>query len=129
MFDKLNHSELIMEITESLAYYRENDGYIPMTFHFANPNHDDSPFSTAMEKMLELWYKLEHESDANITIGMYDTVMQSFNLNQDFIVVHCDKCIRDFGYALPVSDDVDTLARIAEMVYEGDLYCIALMDK
>lgn len=127
MYDKLTHSEWITEIQESLAYYKAHNDYVSVEFMFANPNHYDTMLSDSMKRMFELWRKLKDESDDSVSIsvdGLFDTVFGSFDLNQDFIVVQCSKCIRDYAYALPVSDDVDTLARIVEMIYDGELYCI-----
>lgn len=119
-----SHQDWCDRIKESLDYYAKidntgNNPYHNLTFQFATANQYANPhYNTQMRQLRKLFNKLGYKTQA------YDTVLESFNYNQDFIAFKCPKCIRDYNYALPVSKDINTLASIVEIIYSGNVYCI-----
>lgn len=111
---RYDSKELEEAIKDSLNHYKEKNAYVAIRFHFAPTTiYKRTREDLNVKHMCALFKRL------GFTPHIYDTVMESFNLNQDFFVITCDKCIRDYGYALPVTDDIATLVEITEMVYDG----------
>lgn len=110
----VSHEELAESIVDSLRYYEEENCYCDLTFKFAAPSiYTSSQYYQPLKQLRMMFESLGYQPRT------YDTIKESFNLNQDWWIVRCPKCIRDYGYALPVSNDIDTLASITELVYNG----------
>lgn len=114
---QLSRSDIAESIRQSMDWYGERDGHVAIRFHFGSPRSLDYIHDNAsVQEVRDIFVRLGFSPQP------YDTVMMAFDLNQDWYVFTCDKCIRDYGFALPVvtsDDDIDALARVVELAYEG----------
>ena len=53
-----------------------------------------------------------------------DTYMFDFNLNNDWYTFDCPECIRDYGFSIPIVDDIEKIARFVELVYDGKIVVV-----
>lgn len=108
------HDELVEAIKDSIDYYTKKNDFVAATFHFSTPTiYANIHTNPDVQAVRDLFVKLGFNPQK------YDTVSTSFNLNQDFYVFTHDHCIQDFGYTLPVVNDIDALATICEYIFDG----------
>ena len=102
-------------IRDSIAYCEENGSPSRIEFLFTAPRGADGGAlsNPAVMEVVELFRRMGYEPD----IG--DTVMSSFDLNRNWWWVTCDRCVRDYAYVLPISEDLDALARIVQLEGHG----------
>ena len=102
-------------ICDSIAYCEENGRPSRIEFLFTAPRGADggAVSNPAVMEVVELFRRMGYEPD----IG--DTVMSSFDLNRNWWWVSCDRCVRDYAYTLPISEDLDALARIVQLEGHG----------
>lgn len=128
-------AETEAEIRESLSRYAGEDGGIrPFRFFFCEPEDDSYRFWE--EEHAGIGHTARQMGKAaSLAVGIFeslgcepsygDTVEFSFSQNRCWWSVTYDRCIRDFGYTLPVSDDVRSLALLVHYVAKGELQMLA----
>ena len=60
----------------------------------------------------------------NFDFEVADTYMFDFDLNNDWYTFDCPNCIRDYGYSIPIVDDIEKIARFVELVWNGKIIVV-----
>lgn len=110
-------------IRDSIRYCEEEEGRVRrLEFLFTAPRGADGGAisNPAVLEVVELFRRMGYEPDVG------DTVMSSFDLNRNWWWVTCDRCVRDYAYALPIDDDLDALARIVQLEGSGQVEFVVL---
>ena len=106
--------DTVNAIRDSLDYYKRCDP-IHIRFAFSGVHSMFGLDEDAVEAVREAFVKLGFDPQPA------DTLDVDFNLDRDWYFVDCPKCIRDYRYALPITDDVDTLAQIVMREQQGSV--------
>ena len=109
--------ELVDIIKWSIDYHanEREEGFRSYTFYFCAPQaSQDALFGDPNVAFVRKVFE-----DIGLNPQPCDTIPHAFNLNRDYEEVSCSKCIREFGFTLPVSDDLEALAHMVELEHEG----------
>lgn len=117
MIDKIEYYQILNNSIEQHSMY---SAFRPCTFYFSIPEYDSSKFLSDenLKIIVDIFKSNGYE------ISPYDTIYEYFNLNQDFEVVHVDKAIREYGFTLPVFDNIDDMITILDLVWSGKIICL-----
>lgn len=124
------HEETKRDIESDIDECENEGGFRKFTFYFTSPTEGTYDFferqalglepgghtpDPVIERVRAVFEGLGCELDYG------DTVPFSFSLNRTWWSATYDKCIRSYGYTLPSSPDIESLARIVEDVAKGRL--------
>lgn len=130
------HDETVADIRESMAYYTDGGKLRPFAFYFTTPEDDDYRYWE--EKALGIRHDVLSGRPAAIDLAIRvfedlgcevdygDTCHISFSQDRCWWSATYDRCFRDFGYTLPVSDDVESLALLVDYVAKGEIQMICI---
>lgn len=121
------------DILEDIAETEADDSFGTFRFFFTSPI--DESYRFFEQQKLGLEYEPADENpamtnalhvfeEAGCTIDYGDTVNFSFSLNRCWYSARCNRCIRSFGYTLPVIADIDALARLEDDVAKGRILMV-----
>lgn len=127
------HEETVRDIEEDILEHEGSGEFSKFKFFFAPPVDGSYDFWERMalgkERVTELDPAVERAvgifKNLGCDVDYGDTVPFSFSLNRCWYSAAYDRCIRSFGYTLPVSEDVDALARLVDDVGKGRLLMLA----
>lgn len=118
--NKEYHDNLMKNIKESIEYHEKEHGFRTFTFYFTAPKYDwraaaDDPCVNEVVNAFK---------SAGYNPQMCDTVPHAANLNRDWWEVDNVKTIREFGFTLPVLEDLEAMIRIVELENSGEVQFI-----
>lgn len=119
------------DILEDIEETEADDSFGRFMFFFAPPVDGSYEFfererlglghDGAMEPDPAVQNALHVFEEAGCPVDYGDTVSFSFSLNRCWHSARCNRCIRSFGYTLPVISDIGALARLVDDVAKGRL--------
>jgi len=102
--------DIVINIADSYNYYKGTDPYhLYIHIRAVNGSFGDPYINEAVEIFKSFDFKYE----------IADTYMFDFDLNNNWYTFDCPECIRDYGFSIPIVDDIEKMARFVELVYSG----------
>ena len=129
------YQDTISDIRTDIAESTKEGRHEAFTFFFCDP--EEGSYRFWEEEALGIGHSMSGKSEAvDLAVRLFeglgcdvdygDTVDFSFSLNRCWWSATYDKCIRSFGYTLPISDDVDSLAMLVHYVAKGNLQMVVM---
>ena len=118
--DQAARDNIIAAIEGSIEYHKNERGFRKVTFYFTAPKYDwhEAAYNPHVLEVVDAFEK------AGCKPQMCDTIPHAANYNRDWWEVTCERCIREYGFTLPVSDDLEAMARIVELENSGEVQFI-----
>lgn len=102
----------IDDIKDSYSYYKGTKPYhLYIHIRALDGSLDDLYFQEAVDIFKS--FNFDYETA--------DTYMFDFNLNNDWYTFDCPNCIRDYGFSIPVVDDIEKIARFVDLAQSGKI--------
>jgi len=103
---------IVVSIADSYNYYKGTDPYHLYIHMRALDGTCNDPY---LREAVDIFKSF------NFDYEFADTYMFDFNLNNDWFTFDCPNCIRDYGFSIPIVDDIEKIAHFVELVYSGKI--------
>ena len=114
--DYITADEWVEYLNESYEYYKERDAFFSLRFYIRGiKGRINDPH---LMEAVQIFRDLGFHCDCG------DTYLFDFDLDNNWYVFDCPKCIRDYAYSVPYTDSASgrkKLARFIELVHKSKI--------